>query len=134
MRSSIILPKVYIASKLSNIEEVKSRIKNNSKDTEFVSTWHMFTEVDTSSAKNDMKHLWNRCFREIDSCDYIWVILKKDDMPKGCMIEIGYGLAKDKKIYIPSSHNFTRTIEHHSRVQNYSSFRDIHIDFEKTIK
>lgn len=49
---------------------------------------------------SSIKELFNKTFRKLDECDVLLVILRSTEKSEGMLMEVGYAIARGKKIWL----------------------------------
>lgn len=62
-----------------------------------------------SLSKTSKKELMNYAFKEIDNSDGLFVFLNSENKSEGMLIEVGYALARKKKIFLAVSKKLKNT-------------------------
>ena len=116
--------KYYVSSKLKHRDFwLNSRIKD-----QIVSSWIYREELTNPVELGDM---WTKYLHEIQDCDEFLIYLEPDDIPKGCLIEMGAAFALGKPIDIVWSgtkeelRNKLGTIIDHWFVDYYTNLEDL---------
>ena len=107
-------PSVYIASKIPHSKKIINIMLKNS-DIYFSCRWPYLESIVEPTQEN-AENFWISDFDDIDNADYVILYLEDDDIPRGALIEVGYGIAKGKTILVHGSNPYHGTWHFHHQV------------------
>jgi nucleoside 2-deoxyribosyltransferase len=129
--------KIFISYKFANedkeglkefMKSIKAALKKS--DHEMLTTF--FHEKEFKKNNAPMKQIMDKALNYVDEADLVLCIVKAEDASLGMNFEIGYAVAKKKKIILAIHENLkTRWIEHYAnKIIKFSNLEDLYKKLE----
>lgn len=103
--------KIYFVSKLHHAHKFKEWALNNPNH-HVVSKW-IYSESEFPQVKEHAVNFWVDDFRDIDFCDAVVVYVENGEKLRGGLVEVGYAIAREKKIILIGDHPDWGTWHHY---------------------
>ena len=97
-----------------------------------VSTWHLGPENETVVTGPQFMEHWLQDFKEIRQADAVLAYAEASDKPQGTLIECGYALGMEMRVYLVGNYPWA-SWKYHPLVTHHATLREAVIDICRSI-
>lgn len=130
--------KIFISYKFANedeqkLEELMKNLKNTLEENKHEMITTFFHKEEFAKNKTTMRQIMDKAFEYINKSDIVLCIIKSQEKSEGQIFEIGYSIAKNKKIILAIQEGLkTRWIEHYAeKIINFKDLKDLYKKLEQ---